>query len=81
MESQSLSFPEPENFMVDPIAFSVAKGVKIMSSTIDVSSIVALTRSGHTAKIISAIRPVNGYRYVKYNRNCNKKQYYSAYCP
>ncbi|EQB74000.1 MAG: hypothetical protein AMDU4_FER2C00034G0009 [Ferroplasma sp. Type II] len=59
VESQSLSFPEPENFMVDPIAFSVAKGVKIMSSTIDVSSIVALTRSGHTAKIISAIRPVN----------------------
>ena len=59
VESQSLSFPEPENFMVDPIAFSVAKGVKIMSSTIDVSSIVALTRAGHTAKIISAIRPVN----------------------
>ena len=59
VESQSVSFPEPENFMVDPIAFSVAKGVKIMSSTIDVSSIVALTRSGHTAKIISAIRPVN----------------------
>jgi pyruvate kinase len=59
VESQSMSFPEPENFMVDPIAFSVAKGVKIMSSTIDVSSIIALTISGHTAKIISAIRPVN----------------------
>jgi len=59
VESQSTFFPEPENFMVDPIAFSVAKGVKIMSSTIDVSSIIALTRSGHTAKIISAIRPVN----------------------
>jgi pyruvate kinase len=59
VESQSMSFPEPENFMVDPIAFSVAKGVKIMSDTIDVSSIVALTRSGHTAKIISAIRPIN----------------------
>ena len=59
VESQAMSFPEPENFMVDPIAFSVAKGVKIMSSTIDVSSIIALTISGHTAKIISAIRPVN----------------------
>ncbi len=59
VESQSMSFPEPENFLVDPIAFSVAKGVKIMSSTIDVSSIIALTISGHTAKIISAIRPVN----------------------
>ncbi|WMT51749.1 MAG: pyruvate kinase [Ferroplasma sp.] len=59
VESQFMSFPEPENFMVDPIAFSVAKGVKIMSSTIDVNSIIALTISGHTAKIISAIRPVN----------------------
>ncbi len=59
VESQSTSFPEPENFMVDPIAFSVAKGVKIMSSTIDVSSIVAMTKTGHTAKILSAIRPVN----------------------
>ncbi|WP_337860350.1 pyruvate kinase [Ferroplasma sp.] len=59
VESQATSFPEPENFMVDPIAFSVAKGVKIMSGTINVSSIIALTKSGHTAKIISAIRPVN----------------------
>ncbi|AGO60687.1 MULTISPECIES: pyruvate kinase [Ferroplasma] len=59
VESQSTSFPEPENFMVDPIAFSVAKGVKIMSNTIDVSSIIAMTRTGHTAKILSAIRPVN----------------------
>ncbi len=57
VESNNINSPEPENFIMDPIAFSVAKGVRIMSQTIDVSSIMAFTKSGHTARIISALRP------------------------
>ncbi|MEM0139049.1 MAG: pyruvate kinase [Ferroplasma sp.] len=57
VESHNIDFPEPESFFMDPLAFSIAKGVRIMSQTIDVNSIMAFTKSGHTARIVSAIRP------------------------
>ncbi len=57
VESQDVKFSEPENFIMDKIAFSVAKGVRTMAESINVDSIIAFTKSGYTARIISAIRP------------------------
>ncbi len=57
VETQNVKFSEPENFIMDKIAFSVARGVRIMAESINVDSIVAFTKSGYTARIISAIRP------------------------
>ena len=59
VETQNVKFSEPENFVMDKVAFSVARGVRIMAESINVDSIVAFTKSGYTARIISAIRPNN----------------------
>jgi len=59
VESQDIKFSEPEDFIMDKIAFSVARGVRTMAESINVNSIIAFTKSGYTAKILSAIRPNN----------------------
>lgn len=49
--------PEPEEFYGNEVAYSMAKAAKISSRMIDTDGIIAFTRSGNTARMLSALRP------------------------
>ncbi|KQB34385.1 pyruvate kinase [Acidiplasma cupricumulans] len=57
VESHKLSFSEPETIFTDRLAFSISLGLRRIVEGVDINSIIALTKSGHTARIISSIRP------------------------
>ena len=57
VESEYREFPEPEEFYGNRVAFSIAKASKVVSGEIEADGILAFTRSGNTARMMSAVRP------------------------
>ncbi len=51
------SLPEPEEFYGNEVAYSISKAAKISSSMIGATGIIAFTRSGNTARMLSSLRP------------------------
>lgn len=49
--------PEPEEFYGNEVAYSISKAAKIASKTVGAEGIIAFTRSGNTARMLSALRP------------------------
>ena len=56
VESGIMEYPEASEFRGNRIAYSVAKAAKILSNDIG-KDIVAMTRSGSTVRMLSALRP------------------------
>ncbi len=57
VEKKIQKFPEPEEFLGNRVAFSIAKASKVISEEIKANGIIAFTRSGNTARMLSAVRP------------------------
>ncbi len=57
VESKRKETPEPAEFFGNPVAYSIAKSSKIVSEEIKSDAILAFTKTGNTAKMISALRP------------------------
>lgn len=57
VESKALNFSEPEELLGNHVAYSISKASKVIAREIDADGIVAVTRSGNTARMISAVRP------------------------
>jgi len=57
VENKVGDFREPDEFMGNRVAYSIAKAAKVVSSEIEADGILAFTKSGNTAKMISAVRP------------------------
>ncbi len=57
VESGSGEFPEPVSFMGNRVAYSIARASKVISREIGSHTILAFTKSGSTARMISAVRP------------------------
>lgn len=57
VESVREQFPEPEEFLGNRVAYSIARASKIISEEIDADGILAFTKTGNTARMISAVRP------------------------
>ncbi len=57
VESEREEMPEPAEFFGNPVAYSIAKASKVVSQEIRADAILAFTKTGNTAKMISAIRP------------------------
>lgn len=49
--------PEPEEFYGNEVSYSISRAAKISSKMIGSNGIIAFTRSGNTAKMLSALRP------------------------
>ncbi len=60
VEKQVGNFPEPEGFEGNQVAYSIAKASKVVARSIDAAGIVCFTRTGSTARMISAVRPEVG---------------------
>ncbi|MEM3313589.1 MAG: pyruvate kinase [Thermoplasmatales archaeon] len=74
VESKLSDYPEPEEFQGNRIAYAVAKSAKILSSDIR-KDIVALTRSGSTVKMLSALRPFGKIYVLSDNADLLRKLY------
>ncbi|MGC8546807.1 MAG: pyruvate kinase [Thermoplasmata archaeon] len=72
VESNIRDFQEPEEFLGNRIAFSLAKSAKIISRDID-SNILVMTRSGNTVKMLSSLRPTGKIFAVTPNMKLEKK--------
>jgi len=72
VESNISSFQEPEEFLGNRIAFSLAKSAKIISKDID-SNILVMTRSGNTVKMLSSLRPTGKIFVITPNKKLEKK--------
>lgn len=57
VESKTLNFNEPTEFLGNRLAYSISKASKVIAHEIEADGIVAFTRSGNTARMISAVRP------------------------
>ncbi len=57
VESDKIDLIEPENSFTDKLAFSISRGLRKITEGIDIKSLIAVTKSGYTAKMISAMRP------------------------
>lgn len=57
VESRQMNLVEPHGFLGNRVAYSIAKAAKNISEEIDADAILAFTKSGNTAKMISAVRP------------------------
>ncbi len=57
VESFYHNFEEPSEFTGSRVTFSVAKSTKILSDQINAHHIVACTRGGNTARMVSSMRP------------------------
>ncbi len=49
--------PEPEEFYGNEVSYSISRAAKISSRMINARGIIAFTRSGNTARMLSALRP------------------------
>lgn len=49
--------PEPEEFYGNGVSYSISRAAKISSRMIKAKGIIAFTRSGNTARMLSALRP------------------------
>ncbi len=57
VESKNVELWEPKEFFGNHVAYSIAKAAKIISEEIKADAILAFTKSGNTAKMLSAVRP------------------------
>ncbi len=57
VEKKVQNFPEPKDFLGNRVAFSIAMASKVISEEINADGIIAFTRSGNTAMMLSAVRP------------------------
>ncbi len=57
VEEKVADFREPYEFLGNRVAYSIAKAAKVVAAEIEADGIVAFTKSGNTAKMISAVRP------------------------
>lgn len=57
VESKNMELSEPREFFGNHVAYSIAKAAKIISREINADAILAFTKSGNTAKMLSAVRP------------------------
>jgi len=57
VETKTLKFNEPAEFLGNRVAYSICKASKVIAEEIEADGIVAFTRSGNTARMISAVRP------------------------
>lgn len=57
VESRDVPLPEPKEFLGNRVAYSIARAAKMISNEIDADAILAFTKSGNTAKMLSAVRP------------------------
>ncbi|MGC8663653.1 MAG: pyruvate kinase [Thermoplasmata archaeon] len=57
VESKIKDFPEPEEFLGNRIAFSIARASKMIAKEIEADGILGFTNHGNTAKMLSAVRP------------------------
>lgn len=57
VESKNVTLSEPREFLGNQVAFSIARAARVISSDINADAILAFTKSGNTAKMLSAVRP------------------------
>ncbi len=57
VEASHSSFQEPDEFLGNRVAYSIARASKIISKEIQANAILAFTQTGNTVKMISAVRP------------------------
>lgn len=57
VESKNVLLSEPKEFLGNHVAYSIAKAAKMIAADIDADAILAFTKSGNTAKMLSAVRP------------------------
>ncbi len=57
VESRNVHLVEPEEFLGNQVAYSIARAAKMISIEIKADAILAFTKTGNTAKMLSAVRP------------------------
>ena len=57
VESRNFQLKEPEEFLGNQVAYSIARAAKMISVEINADAILAFTKTGNTAKMLSAVRP------------------------
>lgn len=57
VESKNIELSEPREFYGNHVAYSIAKAAKVISNEINADAIIAFTKTGNTAKMLSAVRP------------------------
>lgn len=74
--------PEPEEFYGNVVAYSISRAAKISAGTIHANGIIAFTRNGNTARMLSALRPgVNIFAAVTSERLARKMNLLHAVVP
>jgi pyruvate kinase len=82
VESQRKDFPEPEEFIGNRVAYSIAVASKTISEDSSAEGIIAFTRTGNTARMISAVRPsVPAYGVVNSESTARKLNLYRGIIP
>ena len=57
VESRDFQLKEPEVFLGNQVAYSIARAAKMISVEINADAILAFTKTGNTAKMLAAVRP------------------------
>lgn len=57
VESKNVKLTEPKEFFGNQVAYSIARAAKVISNEIKANAILAFTKTGNTAKMLSAVRP------------------------
>lgn len=57
VESKNVELSEPREFLGNQVAYSIARAAKVISNEINADAILAFTKTGNTAKMLSAVRP------------------------
>ncbi len=57
VESKNVHLVEPEEFLGNQVAYSIARAAKMISMEINADAILAFTKTGNTAKMLAAVRP------------------------
>ncbi|MEM0158203.1 MAG: pyruvate kinase [Thermoplasmataceae archaeon] len=82
VESRQKNLAGPEEYLGNRVAFSIARSAKSIAEDIDADAILAFTKTGNTAKMISAVRPgVPIYAAVTSQRMANRLSLYRAVEP
>ncbi|MCL5782750.1 MAG: pyruvate kinase [Candidatus Thermoplasmatota archaeon] len=82
VESKNMDLTEPGDFLGNHVAFSIARAAKLVAREIDADAILAFTKSGNTAKMISAVRPgIPIMAAVTSERTANKLNLYRGVDP
>ena len=57
VEGIVVHFPGPEDYLGNRVTFSISKATRVISDEVESDAIVVLTRTGNTARMVSAVRP------------------------